>query len=84
MEQIGGVWSTVGKSGATWRSVGRYREVWSNVEKSGAKWRGSRAAQESPEQRGGVQGDMERSGDAQSKCGERICVLFQLQTGVLP
>ena len=30
----------------------------------------------SPEQRGGVQGDMERSGDARSKCGERICVLF--------
>ena len=40
MEQIGGVWSTMGKSGATWRSVGRYGEVWSNVEKFGAKWRG--------------------------------------------
>ena len=29
----------MGKSGAMWRSVGRYGDVWSNVEKSGAKWR---------------------------------------------
>ena len=52
VEQIGGVWSTMGKSGATWRSVGRYGEVWSNVEKSRAKWRG-------PEQHGKVRSNVE-------------------------
>ena len=75
MEQSGGVWSNVGKSGAMWRSVGRYGEVLSNLEKSGAKWRSQSSAGKfgaSPEQCGGVQGDMERSGDARSKCGERF------------
>ena len=62
------------RSGATWRSLEQNGGVWSSVGKVRA----------SPEQRGGVQGDMERSGDARSKCGERICVLFQLQTGACP
>ena len=90
LEHRGKVQSNVEKSGAMWRSVGRYGEVWSNLEKSGANGgvrrnvEESGAVWESPEQHGGVQGDMERSGDAWSKCGERICVLFRLQTGVLP
>ena len=54
------------RSGATWRSLEQNGGVWSSTGKFGA----------SPEQCGGVQGDMERSGDAQSKCGERICVFF--------
>ena len=62
------------RSGATWRSLEQNGGVWSSVGKFRA----------SPEQCGGVQVDMERSGDARSKCGERICVLFRLQTGVLP
>ena len=62
------------RSGAAWRSLEQIGGVRSSVGKFGA----------SPEQRGGVQADMERSGDARSKCGERICVLFRLQTGVLP
>ena len=62
------------RSGATWRSLEQPGGVWSSTGKFGV----------SLEQRGGVQGDMERSGDARSKCGERICVLFQLQTGILP
>ena len=77
MEQDGAKWRSLeqrGKFGVTWRSLEQNGGVQSSAGKFGA----------SPEQHGGVQGDLERSGGARSKCGERICVLFRLQTGVLP
>ena len=78
------MWESSEQRGKVRSNVEECRQIWRGLEQPGEAWSSAGKFGASPEQRGGVQGDMERSGDARSKCGERICVLFRLQTGVLP
>ena len=52
------------------------RQIWRGLEQPGEVWSSAGKFGASPEQRGGVQGDMERSGDARSKCGKGYVFYF--------
>ena len=80
-EQCGKVRSNVEKCRQIWRGLEQPGEVWSKMEESGAARESSEQVQSNVEECREIWKGLEMLG---AKCGERICVLFRLQTGVLP